>query len=392
MLTMLGLAAVPWMDRLLRQAGRPDLIQFAQGGWLPSLAAVSAATVGAVLASRRPRHPVGWLLLVLAVSLGVAGAAGGYVYYGLLARPGALPAASSVALYVPATVVVALITLGFVLLLTPTGSLPSPRWRWWARVTAATPVGLLLVVALAPQASETPHLATENPLDLRDLGGAVLVANQVAFAVAILAVVVAAWSLVVRFRRARGVERQQLRWVALAAVLMSLAVVVVVAGLAMESLDLAGWAAAACLTVMPVAIGAAILRYRLYDLDRIISRTLAYGLLTLVLGGGYAAVALVLGQLLGRDSSLAVAGATLAVAALFQPARRRIQAAVDRRFNRHRHDAAQTITTFSSRLRQQVDLNELTAELLAVVEQTMQPSQASLWLRSQKEPSRTLVP
>jgi hypothetical protein len=141
--------------------------------------------------------------------------------------------------------------------------------------------------------------------------------------------------------------------------------------------------------ILSVGIGAAILRYRLYDLDRIISRTLAYGLLTLVLGGGYAAVALVLGQLLGRDSSLAVAGATLAVAALFQPARRRIQAAVDRRFNRRRHDAAQTITAFSSRLRQQVDLNELTAELLAVVEQTMQPSQASLWLRSPKEPSRT---
>jgi hypothetical protein len=145
--------------------------------------------------------------------------------------------------------------------------------------------------------------------------------------------------------------------------------------------------------ILSAGIGAAILRYRLYDLDRIISRTLAYGLLTLVLGGGYAAVALVLGQLLGRDSSLAVAGATLAVAALFQPARRRIQAAVDRRFNRRRHDAAQTITTFSGRLRQQVDLNELTAELLAVVEQTMQPSQASLWLRfTERTLTHTLVP
>ena len=135
-----------------------------------------------------------------------------------------------------------------------------------------------------------------------------LVANQVAFAVAILAVVVAAWSLVVRFRRARGIERQQLRWVAVAAVLMSLAVVVVVAGLAMGALDLVGWAAAACLTVMPVAIGAAILRYRLYDLDRIISRTLAYGLLTVLLGGGYAFVVLGLGQLLGRESPLSRGG------------------------------------------------------------------------------------
>ena len=127
--------------------------------------------------------------------------------------------------------------------------------------------------------------------------------------------------------------------------------------------------------------GAAILRYRLYDLDRIVSRTLAYGLLTLLLGGGYAAVVLGLGQLLGRDSSLVVAAATLAVAAVFQPARRRVQAAVDRRFNRRRHDAARIIEGFGGRLRDQVDLDTLTAEVLAVADQTMQPTRASLWLR-----------
>jgi hypothetical protein len=132
-----------------------------------------------------------------------------------------------------------------------------------------------------------------------------------------------------------------------------------------------------------VAVGAAVLRYRLYDLDRIISRTLAWGLLTVLLGGGYAAVVLGLGQLLGQDSPLVVAAATLAVAALFQPARRRVQAVVDRRFNRRRHDAAQTIQAFSDRLRDQVDLDTLSAELLAVVEDTMQPNQASLWLRPQ---------
>ena len=138
-----------------------------------------------------------------------------------------------------------------------------------------------------------------------------------------------------------------------------------------------------CMALLPLAIGAAILRYRLYDLDRIISRTLAYGLLTLLLAGGYAVVVLGLGQLLGQDSSLVVAAATLAVAAVFQPARRRIQEAVDRRFNRRRHDAAHTIAAFSARLRDQVDLDTLTAELLAVVDQTMQPTQASLWLRPQ---------
>jgi hypothetical protein len=135
------------------------------------------------------------------------------------------------------------------------------------------------------------------------------------------------------------------------------------------------------MALLPLATGAAILRYRLYDLDRIVSRTLAYGLLTLLLGGGYAGVVLGLGQLLGQDSSLVVAGATLAVAAAFQPARRRIQQVVDRRFDRRRYDAAQTIAAFSARLRQQVDLDPLTAELLAVVDQTMQPTQVSLWLR-----------
>ena len=133
--------------------------------------------------------------------------------------------------------------------------------------------------------------------------------------------------------------------------------------------------------MLPLATGAAILRYRLYDLDRILSRTLAWGLLTVLLGGGYAVAVLGLGQLLGRDSSLVVAAATLAVAAVFQPARRRVQQAVDRRFNRRRHDPAQRIAVFNARLRDQVDLDTLTAELLAVVDQTIQPTQASPWLR-----------
>jgi hypothetical protein len=139
-----------------------------------------------------------------------------------------------------------------------------------------------------------------------------------------------------------------------------------------------------------VAIGAAILRYRLYDLDRIVSRTLAYGLL---LGGGYAGVVLGFGQLVGRNSSLVVAGATLALAAAFQPVRRRIQRAVDRRFDRRRYDTARTIAAFSARLRDELDVDTLSAELVAVVEQTMQPTQASLWLRpSQQPPARPAAP
>jgi hypothetical protein len=378
---MLSLGMIWWLDRLLRQAGRPDLVQLTAGAIPPILAAVSGATVGAVLASRRPRHPVGWLLLTISVSANASGAAEAYANYGLLARPGALPAASLVALYLPATVVTALACLGFVLLLTPTGSLPSPRWRWWARATAAAPVVSLLAITLAPRPFDQAYQAAENPLDLRGVGGPLLVTYQVAFAVTNLAIVVAAGSLVVRFRRARGTERQQLRWVALAAALVSLAAVVILAALAVAAPVLVGWVAGICLATLPLAIGASILRYRLYDLDRIISRALAYGLLTVLLGGGYAGVVLGLGQLLGKSSSLAVAVATLAVAAVFQPARRHIQRAVDRRFDRRRYDAAQTIQAFSARLRQQVDLDSLTTELLAVVEQTMQPTRASLWLR-----------
>jgi hypothetical protein len=383
-LGMLGMAAVPWLDRLLRQAGRPDLVQLTPDTAPPILAMVSGATVGAVLAGRRPRHPVGWLLLALALSLTATAAAAQYLTWGLLVRPGALPGARLVARYYPAIGFTALALIGFLLLLTPTGSLPSARWGWWARAMVAVPVVLLLVVTLAPGQLDPRYQALGGPFDLRGLGGVLLVTNQLALAVTTLGVMVAAGSLVWRFRRAHGLERLQLRWVALAAVLVALAGMVVLAALAIGvrgATALLGWAVGGCLAVLPVAIGAAVLRYRLYDLDRIISRTLAYGLLTLLLGGGYAGVVLGLGQLLGRHSSLAVAAATLAVAAVFQPARRRIQAAVDRRFNRRRYDAAQTIQEFATRLREQVDLDTLSAELLAVVEQTMQPTQAALWLR-----------
>ncbi|HEY4725283.1 MAG TPA: hypothetical protein VIJ13_04840, partial [Actinomycetota bacterium] len=319
--------------------------------------------------------------LGFALSLTASGVISSYVTYGLLARPGALPAAATVARYYPATGAAALALLSLVLLLTPTGSLPSARWRWWAVITAATPLALALVVPMVPGRLDPQQLLTDSPFSDRALGGVLLVATRVALAVTALAVVVAAGSLVVRFRRAHGVERQQLRWVALGAALMVLAVPVVLAPVALGIPILVDWVAVVWLVVLPAAIGAAVLRYRLYDLDRIISRTLAYGLLTLLLGGGYALVVLGLGQLLGRDSPLVVAGATLAVAALFQPARRRIQAAVDRRFNRRRHNTAERIAAFGDRLHQQIDLGTLTVELLAVVDQTMQPTQVSLWLR-----------
>jgi hypothetical protein len=266
---------------------------------------------------------------------------------------------------------------------------PSPGWRWWARITAATPIAVLGVVTLSPRPGDRPIEAVDSPLDLRALDGGLLIAYQVAFAVIILAFVGAAGSLVGRFRRAGGVERQQLRWVALATVLIAMLAVVNLAALVLGAYALAPLVGGLNPPIMSAGIGASVLRYRLYDLDRIISRTLAYGLLTLLLGGGYALVVLGLGQLLGQDSSLVVAGATLAAAGLFQPARRRIQSVVDRRFNRRRHDATRIIDGFGARLRDQVDLDTLTTDLLAVVDQTMQPTQASLWLRPPPEPSRT---
>ena len=185
-----------------------------------------------------------------------------------------------------------------------------------------------------------------------------------------------------RFRRARGTERQQLRWLAWGDALAAVALVAAIASLALDSeFDLLNVTLGISAAVLPLATGAAILRYRLYDLDRLVSRTVAYGLLTVLLGLGYAVVVLGLGRLLPEGSSLVVAAATLAAAAVFQPLRRRIQQAVDRRFNRRRHDAGRLIEAFGARLRDQVDLDALHNELLAVVDQTIQPTRASLWLR-----------
>jgi hypothetical protein len=383
---MLGLVVLVWLDQLLRQTDRPELVVLNPTAFAPVLGAMSTATVGAVVASRRPRHPVGWLLLAFGLSLTAAGVTVASTNYGVAH---AAPAAGLIARYVPATIVTAMACNGFTLLLTPTGRLPSPGWRWWAAVTAAPPVVILAVVTLSSRPDARLLKAVDSPLDLRALDGGLLTAYQVTFAVIIFAFVGAAWSLVVRFRRARGVERQQLRWVALATSLVAMLAVVNPGTLALGAYALAPLVGGLNPPILSAGIGAAILRYRLYDLDRIISRTLAYGLLTLLLGGGYAVVALGLGQLLGQGSSLVVAGATLAMAAVFQPARRRIQRAVDRRFNRRRHDAARIIEGFGARLRDQVELDTLTAELLAVLDQTMQPTRVSVWLRPHVPASAT---
>jgi hypothetical protein len=346
---------------------------------------VSAATVGAVVASRRPGHRVGWLLVALGLAVGAGGFAFSYTRYGLVARPGSLPAAGWLAGFSAGSVFLEFSCASFVLLLTPTGSLPSPRWRWWARVTAFGAAVAFVTAAMSPRPLYPEYPDVGNPIGVRALESGPLAAVFPVGALLVLAgVVVGAASLLLRFRRARGLERLQLRWLAVGAALATAAFLVALVALVVESGDSAVLQAASGLSVavLPLATGAAILRYRLYDLDRIISRTVAWGLLTVLLGLGYAAVVLGLSRLLPEGSSLAVAGATLAVAACFQPLRRRVQQSVDRRFNRHRYDAARTIADFSSRLRQQVDLDTLAAELLAVTDQTMQPTTMSLWLRA----------
>jgi len=382
-LSLFGLAVIWWQDHLLRQASRPDLAPLGTEVVAPVLAAVSAATVGAVLASRRPRHPVGWLLLALSLSLSGSGVAAAYIDYGLLARPGALPAARHVAQYLPAIIVTALALLGFVLLLTPTGSLPSSRWRWWATAAAAAPVISLAAITLAPQSFDQPYQAAENPLDLSGLGGGLLVIYQLAFAITNLGVVVGAASLVVRFRRARGTERLQLRWVALAAVLVLLGSVVALAASAMgASPVLLGWMVGIYVAILPLAIGAAILRYRLYDLDYLVSRTVVYGLLTA--GGITVYVAVVKGAEWLLREGIGLGGSLLATAVIavgFAPARDRLQRLVDRRLYGDRRDPVRAMTRLGERLRDApggAPGGDVLAGVLQVVCETLRLPWASL--------------
>jgi hypothetical protein len=243
-LVLLTFGAYPWLDRLMRQAGRPELGLLIPFSVAPTLAALTASTVGMVLASRRPRHPVGWLLLALGFVMATSGAAAAYASYGLFVRPGALPAADVVArIYAPLIEAVFAI-LGFIVLLTPAGLPPTRRWRWWAWLSASTMAVLLVAATIAPGSIDPRSLAEEGPQDPRTFGGALLVVNLVVQAVGILIILAGAGSLVTRFRHARGVERQQLRWVALAAALIGVAMLAVAVLIAADKVPLAGWASA----------------------------------------------------------------------------------------------------------------------------------------------------
>jgi hypothetical protein len=355
---------------------------------IPAVVLGAFMTVGAVVVSRQPRNAVGWLCCAAGLFGAVAGFATEYAGYALGPQQGSLPggvAMAWVTLWLGAFWVGLAFT--FLPLLFPTGRLPSPRWRPVAWACAIGLTVFFTVNAVMPGPMEVPG-QPRNPLGIESAGATLEQIQALLDLYLALLVVLCAASVVARFRRAGGVERQQLKWFAYGvgqlALLLTSALVfpglwtrvpVVVSDLVFGI----------SFAMIPVSIGIAILRYRLYDIDRLIHRTLVYGLLTALLAAVYAGLVLGLGQLFGRvgtePPSWAIAGATLAVAALFQPARHRIQQAVDRRFNRRRYDAARTIEGYSVRLRDQVDLDTLTAELLAVVDQTVKPTKVSLWLR-----------
>lgn len=377
---------------------------------------VAFTTLGAVVAVRRPENAVGWLFLVAALLVSLAGFARSYAVYGLVFRPGVLPGAVAMAwlwnwAWWPPLALAATLAI----LLFPDGRLPSTRWRvvaWASGVVAVAPA-LLLAVAPGPYQATQDFLAdpesfgpgrrfvasddlfnqqlpaeVTNPVGIEAVGPLVEPGLAVAFAVVGVMALVCAFSLVLRFARSRGDQRQQLKW-------MAYAVALFVGWFAVGSVvdihqQVDEVLLSAISLLMAVAIGIAILRYRLYEIDRLISRTLSYGLLTGLLVAVYLGLVFALQGLLRPvtgESQLAVAGATLAVAALFGPLRRRLQTAVDRRFNRARYDAQRTVDEFRARLRDGIHLEQLDAELVGVVRSTVQPAQVSLWLRPWDESS-----
>jgi hypothetical protein len=345
---------------------------------------VGTATAGAVIASRLPRNPVGWSFLAMGVGLALAVSTSVYAELGIDSSRGPLPAddvAAWISNWIFAPVIFGIPL--YLLLVFPDGRFLTPRWRAVGIGLLATVVVATVSIAFKPGEFET--LGIENPLAAQGtLGELMTTLAGVTTALALPAFGVAVACLVVRFRRSHAAERQQLKWFIYAAALVGIGVagsILVPSSWAADLLFILGLLA---LAGLPVAAGVAILRYRLYDIDVVINRTLVYGVLTATLAAAYLGSVLLLQLALSpltEDSDLAIAGSTLAVAALFRPARARIQELVDRRFYRRRYDAVQTVERFGARLREQVELDSLGAELRAVVAETMQPAHVSLWLR-----------
>jgi hypothetical protein len=382
LLTAIGLAVAATIAELLIEG------EEAVFGWSILAAGVLFAAVGALVVSRRPENSIGWLFSTAGLLWILGTLADRYATYTYVTNPNSLPG-GVVALWVGEWYWLAFLFLAFVftLFLFPTGRLPSRRWRplFWL---AAGSAGLLTISAML---EGQLNLAGEertvrNPIGLLPVNDVEQGALGELLALLILVSGLSALaSLIVRFRRSRGDERQQLKWFTFAGV------VVVVGWLALGILDAARWKLdigyAVLLFLLPVAVGIAVLKYRLYDIDRIINKTLVYGAVTAVLLAGYTGAVLLIQALLPlpEESPATVAASTLAMAALFGPLRKRTQDFVDRRFYRARYDAVQTVERFGARLRHETDLESLTSDLVDVVARTVQPAHASVWLRA---PSR----
>jgi MFS family permease len=352
--------------------------------WFDLVSSLALAVPGAALVGYRPANPIGWILAAMGLTAGASVVLGEYGYYALHTNPGSMPG-GVLALWLQTLVWFPPIGLVPLLaLLVPDGSPPSTRWRplAWVAVAAMAVVIVAGAVSPGPIGGEPLPGTPQNPLGIGRARQALDLAEGVAFLVTPALAGVALLALALRFRRAQGTERQQLKWFAYGTFLLLAGGVALFLPLSEAVAKVIVAAGLGCFTA---TLAVAVLRHGLYEIDVIINRTLVYGLLTALLAGVYAAAVLVLGQLFGgvgeHPPSWVVAGATLAVAVLFQPARRRIQAVVDRRFNRRKYDAAKTLEAFSARLRDQVDLDTLSTELLAVTNQTMQPTMATLWLR-----------
>src|SRR5215213_4078670 len=362
---------------------------------------LSFSTAGALIATRQPRNPIGWIMIVAGFGLAATILTGNYVELSLAQPPGRLPATEWVIwvtqwVWVPAFGP----ALTFLLLLFPNGRLPSRRWRpvGWLAVAAMVTLGCGVAFMPGPL-PDYPQI--RNPVGLTLLEGSFLageVGSILAYLSLVASTVLSASSMVVRFRRAVGEERQQIKWFAFAAGFAALGWVVNTLAYAnvggTESLFLAVAQLLQLLSLLgiPLAVGIAILKYRLYDIDVIINRTLVYGSLTatlaLVYFGCVTATQALFRALTGQQElpQLVVVASTLVIAALFTPLRRRIQSFIDRRFYRSKYDARKTLEAFSARLRDETDLQALNGELTRVVRETMQPSHVSLWLRRDTAP------
>jgi hypothetical protein len=357
------------------------LALLAQGAAFAAAFPLGYATVGLLVSLRLPANPIGWLYAAAGLAWAWSTPIDAWID-GLLRDHRPLPPIAQVVAVVGDYGWAPAIALGITLpaLLLPDGRLRSPRWRVVVATSVAGATLAMVAGPLAPGQLESRPI--DNPLGLAGLAG------TIALAVSLIGVGLhwgslpaAAVCVLLRFRASRGVERQQLRWVAAGvtgAVAGLLLALPGIAGLLPEATSNVIYPAMLC---PPLAVAVAVLRYRLWDLDRLVSRTVTYALVTALLVVPYLLIVPATTRLAGDAGSLAVAAATLAAVALFSPLRRRVQDLVDRRFNRRRYDAARTVDAFAARLREQVDLDALAAELLTVVDQTVQPTRASLWLR-----------